>query len=289
MSETSRLVIEVDSSGFLKAEGSAKTFESLLNKVQGTATKTEKSVKGLGDNFAAFQLIINKLPGPLKSIASGMMGMVSPATAATGAIISVIESMGRLVSEGYSLYQEQEVQIARLGAVLESTGASAWITVGQLQEFDTALQTATGRSSNEIMQMQSVLLGFTSITGERFDRLTEDMINMADVMGGSLVGSANAFGKALDMPAEGLSALTRYGFKFTVEQKNMIKALEDAGRHAEAQAIILASMEQAFGDAAEKTREARGATIDYEIAVTNLKRAIGEGFKPAIDTVDCTP
>jgi hypothetical protein len=233
----------------------------------------------LSNNFAAFQLITNRLPGPLKGIVSGMTGMVSPATAATSAIIELANSMGKFVSEGYALYQEQEVQIARLGAVLEATGASAWTTVGQLREFDTALQSATGRSTDEIMQMQSVLLGFTSITGENFNRLTEDMIDMSTVMGGSLVASANAFGKAMDTPAESISALSRYGFKFTAEEKNMIKALEDAGRHSEAQVIILQAMERAFKGAAEATHEAKSATENYELAITNLKRAIGEGFK----------
>jgi hypothetical protein len=285
MPDISRLVIEVDSSGFLKAEGNGKVFESLLNKIQGTATKTEKSVKGLGDNFAAFSLITNKLPGPLKSIASGMMGMVSPTTAAAGAIIELITAMGRFASEGYTAFQEQETQIARLGAVLQSTGANAWTTSGQLQDLSVSLQIATGRSSDEIMQMQSVLLGFTSITGERFERLTRDMINMAAVMGGSLVGSANAFGKALDTPAESISALTRYGFKFTIEQKNMIKAFEDAGRHAEAQAVILESMEQAFGDAAVAINEAKKETNDYATALVNFKKSAGRVVEPVVNAL----
>jgi hypothetical protein len=281
--DISHLVIKIDSNGVVQASGNFGKFVEASEKAKKTATTLEKSMGGLGNNFAAFSLITNKLPGPLKSVASGMMGMVSPATAAASAIIELANSMGQFVSEGYALYQEQEVQIARFGAVLQSTGAEAWTTAGQLESFAASLQAVTGRSSNEIMQMQSVLLGFTSITGETFNRLTEGMINMADVMGGSLVGSANAFGKAMDTPAESISALTRYGFKFTAEQKNMIKALEDAGRHAEAQAVILNSMEQAFGNAAEATREAKSATTDYELAVYNLKKAIGEEFKPAID------
>jgi hypothetical protein len=281
--DISHLIIRIDSNGVTQATGNFGKFVEASERARKSATGLEKSAAGLGKEFATFQLIINKLPGPLKSIASGMMGMVSPATAATGAIIEVIESMGRLVGEGYAFYQEQEVQIARLGAVLHSTGAEAWTTSNQLESLALSLQGATGRSSNEIMQMQSVLLGFTSITGEQFDRLANDMINMADVMGGGLVGSANAFGKALDMPAEGLSALTRYGFKFTLEQKNMIMALEDAGRHSEAQAVILGSMEQAFGDAAEKTREAKDATVEYTLALAEFRKAAGRALEEPLN------
>jgi phage-related minor tail protein len=276
MPDISRLSIEIDSSGVLKAEGNLEVFAKM-------GLKASRQATDLADKFGAFQLIANKLPGPLKSVASGMLGIVDPATAAISAVLELGEAITNFVKQGYSAYTEQEAQLARLDAVLRSTGASAWTTSTQLKNMAISLESSTGRTMEEILQMQSVLAGFTSITGERFERLTEDMIDMASVMGGGLVASANAFGKALDTPLESISALTRYGFKFTVEQKNMIKALEDTGRHAEAQAVILESMENAFDGSAEAAKKSKEAVADYGIAFTNLKKAIGEAYKPSID------
>jgi hypothetical protein len=269
MPDISRLVIEVDSKGVITATGNLENFVN-------AGKKAGKSSDDLAKNFGAFQLVINKLPGPLKSVASGLLGMVTPATAVVSVILELTESFVKLSKEGVAAYQEQEVQLARVGAVLQSTGAKAWTTSKDLHELSVSLQESTGRSANEIMQMQSVLLGFTNITGENFERLTRNMIDMADVMGGSLTASANAFGKALDTPSESISALTRYGFKFTEEQKRMIKAFEDAGNIAEAQVVILESMEKAFGGSAEATRDATKSTRDYELAMSKLKIALGE-------------
>ncbi len=259
MPDISRLVIEIDSKGVTKVNGELVKFSE-------NTRKGEKGADDLAKKFGAFQLIANKLPGPLRSVASGMMGIVSPATAVTSAIIEAMEAAVRFANESIAAYREAETETIKLGQVLRATGAEAWTSGEALSGYAGTLERSTGRSKTEIQQMQSVLLGFTSITGENFDRLTKNMIDMSTVMGGSLVGSANAFGKALDMPSEGLAALTRYGFKFTESQKEMINELERTGKHAEAQVQILEAMERAFGGAAEATHNATGYMADYENA-----------------------
>jgi hypothetical protein len=259
MPDISRLVIEVDSKGVLTATGNLEIFAKM-------GQKAGKSADDLANKMGAFQLIANKLPGPLKSIASGLMGLVSPSTAVVSAFLEIGEAAVKYIKESIQAYQEHEVQLVRLEAVLKATGAAAWTSSSELANHANSLQASTGRSSNEIMQMQSVLLGFTNITDENFTRLTKNMLDMADVMGGSLTAAANTFGKAMDTPTESLSALSRYGFKFTEEQKRMVKAMEEANNVAGAQVIILESMEKAFGGAAEAT----GKTID------GLKRIVKE-------------
>jgi hypothetical protein len=170
--------------------------------------------------------------------------------------------------------------MARTNEVLRATGAEAWTTADEIKKMANTIQDTTGRSANDVMAMQDVILGFTSVTDDNFERLTKGIINMADVMGGDLIGQANAFGKALDNPAESLNTLTRYGFKFTEQQKEEIKALEEAGEKAKAQAVILDSMDSAFGKAAEATRKARGAQVDYNNAMSSLKTAVGEAIAP---------
>ena len=251
MPELSRLVIEVDSKGVLKAEGDLSQFQRILG-------KTGKDTDDLTKKFGAFQLVVNKLPGPLKSVVSGIMGIVSPATVAASALAGLGVAAVKNVKESIQAYQDYEVQVIRLGAVLEATGSKAWTTSKELSNYARSLSVSTGRSSNEIMQMQSVLLGFTGIAEENFNRLTKNMVDMADVMGGSMVSAANTFGKALENPTESIGALSRYGFKFTDQQKNLIKELEKTNDLMGAQKVILESMEKAFGGAAEAT----GKSID---------------------------
>jgi len=248
--EISRLTIEIDSDGVMRASGNLDEFAK-------KSQKAAQSTDGLAQKFGAFQLIVNKLPGPLKSVAAGLLGMVNPATAAAGAIIELGEMAIKYADEAINAYAEQEAQLVRLGAVLKATGAETWTTTAALSGYADQLQSITGKSSNQIKQMQSVLLGFTNITGQNFDRLTKNMIDMVDVMGGDMVSAANTFGKAMDNPAESISALTRYGFKFTEEQKRMIKTMQEANDVAGAQVVILEAMERAFGG----TAEAHGQTI----------------------------
>jgi len=269
MSELSKLVIEVDSRGVVTANGNLIKFSE-------TSQKAGKSTDDLANKMGALQLIANKLPGPLNAIAAGLLGMVSPATAAVSALMEVGSMLIKSSKESEEAYIKQEVSVARLGAVIKATGANTWTTTSSLKNMADSIRHETGKSTDEIMRMQSVLLGFTGITGENFERLTRNMMNMADVMGGDLASSANTFGRALENPTASLNALTRQGFVFTEEQKRMVKQLEEAGRIQEAQVVYLEAMERAFGDSAKATREAAKSVNDYKQALEDLKLARGE-------------
>jgi LysM repeat protein len=129
--------------------------------------------------------------------------------------------------------------------------------------------------------MQAVLLGFRSVTRDVFGDATKAVIDMAEVMGGSLVSTANSLGKALDSPLEGMSALTRQGFIFTEQQKELVEALEATGRHEEAQRVILKEVQLAFDGASTATGDAVRSQIRYNIALEDLKKNIGMGWQEA--------
>jgi hypothetical protein len=92
--------------------------------------------------------------------------------------------------------------------------------------------------------------------------------------------AANSFGKALDTPIQGMASLSRYGFVFTEQEKAMVKALEEAGKHQEAQKIILHAMEGSFGNAANAVNDAAKAQNDYSSAMSAMKIAVGEAAAP---------
>lgn len=148
-------------------------------------------------------------------------------------------------------YEEHTQVLNVLNSTLKVTGATAWTTSTELQDMAAALQKSTNYSADSINQMQSVLLGFKNITGDTFGTATKAILDMATVMRMDLSSAAQAVGKALDDPINGITSLQRQGFRFTAAQKEMIQSLIETGDVAAAQKIILDELNTTYGGAAE--------------------------------------
>jgi hypothetical protein len=127
MPDISRLVIEIDSRGVLKAAGDLDIFAQMGH-------KAEKSTDNLAKNFGAFQLVVNRLPGPLKSLASGLMGMVSPATAAASALLEIGDAAVKFVKQSVQAFGEYELIKVNLQQVIGSA-EQAETTFADLREL----------------------------------------------------------------------------------------------------------------------------------------------------------
>ena len=114
-----------------------------------------------------------------------------------------------------------------------------------------SLQKITNYGDETVIQMQSVLLGFKNIKGDTFEGATKAILDMATVMKMDLSSAAQAVGKALDDPINGITSLQRQGFRFSESQKAVIQSLIDTGDTAAAQKIILDELNTTYGGAAE--------------------------------------
>lgn len=153
--------------------------------------------------------------------------------------------------------------MAQLEARVKSTGGVAGLTVTQLDELSHALQDVTTYSHGAVAGAETMLLTFSKIKGDTFGRATKDVLDLAQAMGGDLQGAAIQVGKALQDPEQGLLALRRSGVSFSQAQIDLIKALFDSGKEAQAQAIILQELEKEFGGAAEAARSTLGGALKY--------------------------
>lgn len=164
---------------------------------------------------------------------------------------------GMFIKETVSAQNE----LAQLQAVLKSTGQAAGLNSRQLTDMASQMAKATTHSTGEIINAQTRLLSYSAIAGKEFPRALQLAIDQSVRLGESLTQSAETVGKALEYPAQGVAALTKQGFRFTEEQKKMLKVMEETGRLAEAQALVMGVMEESYEGAAAAARDTLGGAL----------------------------
>jgi len=270
--------IKIIKEGARQAENAIKTGAKNQEKIVSDTTK-----KMIQKYKEASKGSLQAIKDFAKGAAQELLGIDPLLSAVAGGPVAIGKMVVDIGKKAVTALHEWSMKAAeaaqqqdKLKAVLKSSGAEAWTTASQLSKMASEQSAATGKSKGEITDMQAVLLGFRSVTKDVFGDATKAIIDMSAVMGGDLRGAANMLGKALDTPVQGMSALSRVGFVFTEQQKEMIKTLEAAGKHEEAQRVILGEVQAAFSGASTATNEAMRAQIAYNNAINSFEIAVGE-------------
>ena len=200
--------------------------------------------------------------------------------AATQRMVGAIRAAGTgwLIYKGIMntyLKNSMEAQKAetQLNAVLKSTGYAAGLTANEIKSLASQMQDLTAFGDDEVLSMQNVLLTFKNIKGDLFKDATMAVLDLSTAMDMDLKSAALQVGKALNDPKVGLTALQRAGITFSDSQKQVIKKLQETGKYAEAQRLIIKELESQFGGSAEK------ATKNFGGALSQLKNKFGDLFE----------
>lgn len=192
-----------------------------------------------------------------------------------------------MLRSGFDEVREGSAGIAQLEAGIKSTGGVAGVTVDEMEDLASSIQDMSGQTDDSIVAAESLLLTFTNIrnteTDKIFDQATLAAADMAAKMGGDASSNAILLGKALNAPAEGITALTRVGVSFTEAQKDQIKAMVEAGDTAGAQKLILKELEVEFGGAAEAAgKSTEGQVQRGKRAYEDMAQTLTSKLMPAI-------
>lgn len=237
-------------------ESGAVSIQGLNDKLDETATRT--SALGNISDFVWGGIILKGIE------------------AVTSAIGDAIGSIGEFFSSSIDSAMESQDVMARVQAVVTSTGGAAGYTAAQLGDMANGLQQVTTFSDETILRGQSMLLTFTNIGRDVFPMATDAMLDIAQMMGSDVQGAAIQLGKALNDPINGITALSRVGVKFTDDMKEQIKTMVESGDIMGAQKIILGELQTEFGLAAE----AAGTTFSGQMKIAaneidNFKELVG--------------
>lgn len=228
--------------------------------ISADSSKFDRGMKNVGNSVKNTSNQIDGLTSKMKTAFTALGGLFA------------INKIKNFSSESVKVWKYQEKQLKILSQTLKVTGASAWTSSKEIQNFASSLQKVTNYGDEAIISMQNVLLGFKNIQGDTFKEATKAILDMSTVMNMDLTSACQAVGKALDDPIQGIGALSRQGFRFSDEQKKLIKSLIDTGKTAEAQKIILDELKTTYGGASEAS-----ADIGEQLQNTwnDLKERIG--------------
>lgn len=227
-------------------------FEAYIAAQKGMGTGAQEVARAIGNKIDALkteQAELAKSKSAMDEVIAGAKNLAL--SLAGGALFK------KFITETVNAQQEQ----AQLAAVLKSTGEAAGWSQQKLNDMAASMSKASTFSAGEINQAQARLLGYIHITGEQLPRAMQSVIDMSTRMGMSVTQAAETVGKALDVPSEGLTALTKQGFRFTEMQKALVEQFEDTGDAAKAQGIIMDSMGEVYEGAAAAARNTLGGAL----------------------------
>lgn len=206
-----------------------------------------KRVQDAYDNMAA------GVSARMDSLKGAVLGAIGGAIS----VVGITSAIAKIKQETIDAEKEQ----TQLAAAIKSTGGAAGWSVERLNAMADSMEKTSTFSAGQINQAQTRMLSYAGVVGEQFPRAMQAVIDMSERMGYEVTASAETIGKALDVPSEGLTALSKQGFRFTDAQKELVKQFERTGQTAKAQEIILQALESSYGGAAQAARDTLGGSL----------------------------
>lgn len=243
-------VIEIVLRAVDNATGELETVRTELKKLDQSFAETDKAAAALG--------------GSLKYKLAGV---------AAGIVVGGLVAAGAALNKIIRTTAEAEATNAKLDAAYRATGATLRITRSGLDDLAKSMQSTTTYSSGLVKEAEAVLLTFTKVRGEGFERTIKVAGDLAARLGIDLVSATNMVGRALENPERALNSLRGAGIVFTDQERKLIKALSDAGAEAQAQEVILRKLEKTYGGTANALRNTLGG------ALQGLKNQFNELFE----------
>ena len=236
------------------------TFDQRIKKSRGLLATTGRQMSRDADTFSKKTSIAFRragasaaaFEGPLGGVAgrlSGLANIANTTGVALGGTILAFAGLALGIKKSIQVADEYAGSMSRVEAILKATAGASGQSAEGIREFSNELAAGTLASVQGVEAAAAKLLTFRRITGDTFKRTLVLAQDLAATGFGSLSDNVTQLGKALEDPIRNLGALTRNGVSFTQAQQDVIKALFETGKAAEAQGIILDALAKQVGGA----------------------------------------
>lgn len=248
-------------------------------RVEITATNNiQKGLNASKKQLSGYQQYVMQMGDKIKKALS----FTAIATAAVAGIKSITNECKKCIAE----FSEAEKVSSRLRAVWKNVGATTGKTAEQMNDLAESMEKVTYFSSESIKEAGLLLAATESLTEEGFDRALQASMDLAAALGEDVASAAQTLSKAIQEPESALSRLKTIGVSFTEDEKAQIKALTDANKKYEAQALILDKIEQKYRGVAQSINDTPVGLLDnINDTISDIRKDLGEGLLNALSPV----
>lgn len=247
-----------------------RDFEKDLDKANSRISKFSKSAEEAGtkvaDSFSRLSMSFAALAGPAAAVGVGLWAVAKAGDEASN-------------------------NMRRMEALLSTTRNTAGLTAKQIRDFARGLAADTLASTGDIERAAAKLITYNKVSGDAFKKTLELSQDLAEIGFGSLEENANRLGKALQDPITGVGALAEVGVSFTKQQREMIRAMTETNRVADAQKLILKAVEDQVGGGGGSqgglaaAMDLLGQRTTEFMEILNEKASVAENFATSINFV----
>lgn len=189
--------------------------------------------------------------------------------------IATLVQFGRTALDAFG---DAERAITKVQSGLESMGRQGVWTLDELTGKARDLARTSIFDDDAILEgITSQLVTFGNIGTDSFDRAQQAAVDLASKMGIDLAQAAQIVGRALESPADASRQLRTANIILTEAQRETIKALQEGGDMAGAQALVFELLEAKVGGAGEAmAATSQGGIAQMQNAMGDLMEVVGE-------------
>ncbi|CAK0759817.1 hypothetical protein WCLP8_300002 [uncultured Gammaproteobacteria bacterium] len=283
LAATAQGVQQVEQAGAAAGQSLAKLGErgvasSSLGDLDRAGSGLNATLEDLASETGRVEVSMAKMGAAGAAAGAGLRGGVDwlkglgPAGLATAAALGVLTAA---LYESYDAALKAEKEHADLERALRASGASATVSVKELQDHAATLTATTMASRDEVLAAGTALARYHAVVGDAFGRTLTLAQDMAAALGGDVRANAEKLGQALDDPARALDLLTSAGGKFSEQERDLIQDLTDGGRAFEAQQAILAAVARDLG----------GSGVSERAGLIGQTKALTEAWAELVRTI----
>ena len=234
-------------------------------------------ILNLKDNLSPALTGANEHAHKLESSLGSVKHMAEGIGAALGIAFGVYEVI-EFGKKSYEVFQEVETEIAKIQANLGSTGEKAGMAIQDITKYADELTSKIEATKPQILDMESQLLTFPSITKDVFQQSMGLVADIAAQTNHGLSDTAIMYGKAMSSPAQGLKMMHRYGVEFTDQEKEKIKQLQASGDLIGAQKQMMDDITHSgYGGVAAAMLDAK-PLLKFQKMMEPIMEEIGRGI-----------